>query len=56
MKSDSVKFSPRGTWHYYIPPSIMVLFLQQLYQTRHPDIAMSSDQFSLEVKYHYKQF
>ena len=19
MKSDSVKFSPRGTWHYYIP-------------------------------------
>lgn len=38
------------------PPSIMVLFLQQLYQTRHPDIAMSSYQFSREVRYPYKQF
>lgn len=37
------------------PPSIMVLFLQQLYQMRHPDIAMSSFQFSGEVRYHYKQ-
>ena len=37
------------------PPSIMVLFLQQLYQTRHLDIAMSSYQFSREVRYHYKQ-
>lgn len=37
------------------PPSIMVLFLQQLYQMQHPDIAMSSYQFSREVRYHYKQ-
>lgn len=38
------------------PPSIMVLFLQQLYQMHRPDIALSSYQFSREVKYHYKQF
>lgn len=38
------------------PPSIMVLFLQQLYQTQHPDIALSSYRFSREARYHYKQF
>lgn len=38
------------------PPSIMVLFLQQLYQMQHPDIVLSSYQFSREVWYHYKQF
>lgn len=34
MKSDSVKFSPQGTWHYYIPHQSRHCFSNKLYQTQ----------------------
>lgn len=50
------KILPQRNLALLHPPSIRVLFPQQPYQTQHSDIALSSYQFSREVRYHYKQF